>query len=321
MIKECLAWIGLYDDAYLDEVAGWFDAIDSTDKISVSCLDYTYDDPNFNFAGEFLVGGGLYDDTKVVLIRDAQEWSDDDITYCINTLESSSADVYVGFTFKGGEPGKNTSTWLSEEVIDRRIGFRDRGELVEWIITWLDDRDVKIKKAEAQKIADHVGTEIALVPRLLSAFKKFLNLEEHDTMTYDEVKSDLGDLGLMPMFYIMDKISSGNRRSASDFCTRLGGESSPLGTLGYMTKQYRTMAILANDPNISATDLGQNAFIFKKIVQMAKVLGEQRTITSLSMIQKADQDMKGAGIFDPDQTFSILVDSLTRQFELARRKR
>lgn len=325
--RECIAWVGKYDEVYSDDVEAWRTGF-STDDVSVVDCAQSSPDPSSkvfdpDFEGRYLTGGSLFETEKVILFRNTQEWDED--TELVPSLdlmirEFSGESLHIGIIHKGGIPSDAFIEKYIDELVDERVPYGIPDEFVEWITNWLESRDRGISKSDANKISDYCGNQESLIPPLVAALKWWLSdTNPGDTLKLDDIKGHFGDLGSIDSFFeIREKIVKGDRAGVDEVVRRLSRSSHPLVPYKYIAGIYPKYARALN-PNYM--DRGVSPGYWNYLRREANTLGQRRVVACMAAIADYERKIKFNKIDEAWFHAAVLFDYLTRQFIAASKKK
>lgn len=317
MIKKASLWQGGYLSTYKDKVDKWLLEFGGGAEVRrVALIDIDINDPQWE-NNEINDEGMWFDPTKVLLIDNVEAWMANSIDEMVKLLNRLDTEFIIAFIQRSmTKPIKAIDTALTEPSHDYGIPSDVIG-LSEWIIEWLDSRDVGIPKSAARRLAEHAGENVESVVQICQALALGHRGFE---IVWGDILPQLGELGEVSIFDLTNAIIAGDREQAVTVARRIANISSPLQPLKLLSNKYRQYAatmgtqLLVDD---LATKLNANKWVLRHSIREARKLGRDRVIRSYALIAEAERNMKGGSKLKPQEIFEILVIQLAQQFRLA----
>lgn len=320
MIKEASLWQGGYLSTYKTELDEWLESrrVGTEEIRRISLLDIDPKDPRWE-DHELHDESVWFEPSKTLYIDNLELWKADQINPLMKMLAGLETIFTIAFVQRSmAKPLKSLSDLLTEEPRDHGIST-DVDGLSEWIVEWLDSRDVKLQQSAARRLAEHCAEDVEQAVQVCQA----LSIGNHgQKATWADIEPQLGSLGEVPIFDLTKAIVAGDKEGAVIIARRIANTSHPLQPLKLISNKYRQYAA-AVDSRLSvkdlATQLGVNEWALKYSSTEAKRLGKERVIKSYMMITEAERNMKGGSRIDPQEILETLVLRLAIQFDLASR--
>lgn len=187
---------------------------------------------------------------------------------------------------------------------------------------WLDDRikqsPLKIDPRAKVLIGDHLGEDANRLGALLTSLESTFG--PGASIGAEEVTPFLGEAGGIPPWELTDAMSSGDIAAAIEKLRRMmgAGERHPLAILATLQTHYGRMMQLdgaqVGGEKDAAALLGMKGSTFpaKKAMQQGRTMGRDRIRDAMSLIAKADLDLRGRVAVEGNTQMEVLVARLTR---------
>ena len=322
-IKALSYWSGSMYQTYQDEVYRWLQK-NSADEASFEAREIispaTLNDPDFTWEDSLISDSFLWlTDNRTLLIDEASSIKAPEMNQIIKRLQSLGTLFTVAFV-KGSEPVSSVKKALTEDIRERYVPFQDVVAQTEWIISWLDRRDVSITEEDAETIAlisgEDVNIQVQVVGTLATAHKG-------EDLDWEQIEPHLATLGALDSFALPNAIVKGDRERAIESAARVASTfDSAFMSLGLLKKKYRNYAIFVDSPeksNVLAERLGLNPRAIGYQIREAHTLGRDRIAKSIKIIADTERRFKRdfvTGVM-AKLTFEGMASSLAQQFRLA----
>jgi len=326
MIKESTLWQGGYLSLYEDEVHTWLRERTAEGEDFIR-FDLGSLDPAR--ATELLYETYINDDAiwftpeRALLIDRVNDWKAEHLsrlTGALQSLETQFTIAFVAHNFT--KPIKALEAAITDTKYRDRGVPSDENGLAEWLMEWLDKRDVGLSRKNAVRIAEHVGTDTEIAVNVARALATGF---EGVDLGWDDIAPQLGSLGAVNIFDLTKHIVAGDRERAIEVALRISASSHPLGVIKLLSNRYRQYAVASGDPKATPDSLvsafGGSPYAAKYAYNEGRKLGPERTAKSIQLIYGAEHGCKGGSKLDMSTQIEVLVIQLAQQFSLAARER
>lgn len=184
---------------------------------------------------------------------------------------------------------------------------------VEWVMERARGRGINLTADAARHVAEVFGGQVTA----LGPFFEQLRVAYPDEARLDleEVASAASGPRKGAAWDLTDSIDAGATESALSYLAGALSEGShPLQILALLAGYYRRLALVAGRRLTSeeaAKELGIRAFPAEKAMAQAARLGEKKIRRAISLIARADLDLKGASAQEPVMILEMLVIRLS----------
>ena len=181
------------------------------------------------------------------------------------------------------------------EVLEVNVGSRI-ADRVAFVKSKMDEYDVSIDNATAQKVAEQVGDDVARVDALARTLQSIYGTAP---LVFARVEPYLGDAGDVPVWDLTDAIDGGDATKAIVVARRMleSRKRAGLQLVSMLQRHYLNMSALEGSEvrtkEEAAVLLGVNAYPAGKSLQMSERLGPERLTTAVHWITDADLALKG----------------------------
>ena len=265
---------------------------------------------------EALLTPGLLAERRVVVVRDAQLLLADEVAALAEWMAAGASDADLIVAVVGAKSHKLVKA--AQTVVDVNVGTRldDRAEFV---TATLANYGVGLAREDARRLAEVVGDDVARVDALARTLASIFG---ERTVRYGDLEPYLGDAGDVPEWDLTDAIDAGDATKALEVARRMLDSRSRVGLqiVNLLQRYYLRLARLegsgARTPDDAASLLGIKAFPAGKALRSATRLGGARLAAALSLIARADEDLKGGVDYgrdpesDADVTDATVIEVL-----------
>ena len=276
----------------------------------------TGSEPILGSVFEALKTPGLLAERRVVVVRDAQLLLVDEVAQLAQWMQKGAADADLIVCVVGAKSHKLVKAAAS--VIDVNVGSRldDRAEFV---TATLANYGVGLAREDARRVAELVGDDVARVDALARSLQSIYG---ERSVRYVDLEPYLGDGGDLPEWDLTDAIDAGDTATALKVARRMLDSRSRVGLqiVNLLQRYYVRLARLegsgARTPDDAASLLGIKAYPAGKALRSATRLGAARLGAALSLIARADEDLKGGVDYgrdpesDADVTDATVIEVL-----------
>jgi DNA polymerase-3 subunit delta len=230
---------------------------------------------------------------RVVVVRDAQLLIADEVAQLTEWMSSPAPGTVLIVAVVGSKANKLVKA--STEVVEVNVGSRV-ADRVAFVKSKMDEYDVVIDHATAQRVAEQVGDDVARVDALARTLQSIYGTAP---LVFARLEPYLGDAGDVPVWDLTDAIDGGDATKAIVVSRRMleSRRRAGLQIVSMLQRHYLNMARLegsdARTKEDAATLLGINAYPAGKALQLAQRMGANRLTTAVHWIAEADLALKG----------------------------
>lgn len=319
-------WRGRFTDTYMDEVNRWLRKRSNltqtqltSDLVTINLLETR--DREFDWITKGLADeSALFQDQIVAILENPVDLKAIEIKRVRNHLESLDTPSIIVFLQPSldGRILKDLDALLTEDVHDRPVPFGSPGEQIDWIMDWLETRDVGITRTDAKKIAMHSSespeVQVDIVKNLATAFKGY-------DITWSDIEPTFSELGYADEWALSRAIVAGEAGQAVEAYHRNLGQAPARMVVGGLKKRYRMYGMVIDSMKSQqelADELEKNYYYMGHIISESRKLGKARFSRSYRAIARADQRIT-VEFHDENMVAEQLVAFLARQFMFARK--
>jgi DNA polymerase-3 subunit delta len=260
----------------------------------------------------FFLGGG----DKAVIVREAERFkAADEIARIVTYLgdpnpQSSLVLVLTGENKKLVDGVRKAKATIVDAVVPGGKGRR----------MWLDDRlagaDVKLDRAAANKLADHLGEDLGRLPNILDVLEA-----AHGTgakITAADLDPVLGDAGGSAPWDLTDAMDRGDVSGALIHLRRMLVARHPFVVFASVWGHYQRMLRLEGSGARSEAEAAAllnmkgSTYPAKKAMTQARKLGHDGVKRAVELLQAADLDLRGVRDIPDVVILEVLVARLAR---------
>lgn len=239
---------------------------------------------------------------RLVIAKDLDAFKAPDLEELTPYLKDPSPSTCLVMVSNEGRYEKKavTSAVEAHGAVIRFFPLLDR-EIVPWIEGWAKARGLSVQRDAAQYLWQTVGNDLQKIGNELEKVAIFI--KEKKTITFDDMKSVVGDFREYSSFDLAAAIGAKNREKAFLILTRLMQEGeAPVGLLGSISWNFRR---LLQAKSMEAAGAGKDEIIKKLriIFHQAPQFQEQMRRYSIDELQKiftvmlnADKALKSSGL-------------------------
>ncbi len=186
---------------------------------------------------------------------------------------------------------------------------------------WISDRiassGLHLDPAAASRLAEHLGEDLGRLDGTLANLVAAYG--ERARVRLDDLEPFLGTKGAAAPWDLTDAIDSGDSTAAIGVLHRLlaAGERQPIQVLAGLHRHYAAMLRLDGvedlDEAAAASLTGLRPFPAKKALAQSRRLGYGGLVDAVSLVARADLDLRGVSGLPGEVVLEILVARLTRQ--------
>lgn len=199
-------------------------------------------------------------------------------------------------------------------VVDASVPIGRKAD--EWLADQLRDADVRLTPAARRVVGERLGEDRGRVVHLLETLTAVFGPGAE--LDVDEVRPFLGEAGTVPPWELTDAIDSGDVPAALDKLHRMlgAGDRHALQLMATLHGHYGRMLRLdgagVHDEKAAATLLGMKGSTFpaKKALTAARRLGGDRIARAVTLLARADLDLRGASAWPDELVLEVLVARL-----------
>lgn len=268
----------------------------------------------------------LLAERRVVVVRDAQLLLADEVAALVAWMQTAAQDADLLVAVVGAKSHKLVKA--VEVVIEVNVGSRleDRATFV---ADTLGGYGLGISLADARRVAEVAGGDVSRVDALARTLQSIFGAR---ALRFEDLAPYLGDAGDLPEWDLTDAIDAGDAPRALEVARRMLDSRSRVGlqVVNVLQRYYLRLARLegsgARTPDDAAALLGIKAYPAGKALRAATRLGADRLGAALSLVARADEDLKGGVDYgrdpesDADVTDATVIEVLVaRLARMARR--
>ncbi len=266
---------------------------------------------------------------RVVVVRDAQHLTADETSGLLAWIGTPTTDTTLVLALVG--PRTHRLVKAADEVHDVRVGSR-QADRIAYLDTVVAQYGLKIDRSTLPRIADVLGDDVA---RADSLARTLASVFGGAPIRYDDLAPYLGDAGDVPEWDLTDAIDGGDPARAIAIARRMLGSRSRSGLqIVAILQRYVTRLAKVAGGGVSSEDeaaslLGVSRYPAAKLWRAAQRLGAARVSEAVSLVARADLDLKGGVTYgsrdgadvDPTEVtvVEVLVARLARLSAVRRR--
>jgi DNA polymerase-3 subunit delta len=255
-------------------------------------------------------------DLRLVVLRDAGRLLTADVPRLVEVVEDPLPSTVLVLVAGGGTIPAPLLKAINAHgaVVDVSTGRpADRKS---WLSEHLRGAPVKLDPQAAGLLGQHVGEDLGRVEGLLSALAAAYG--EGALITSKELSPYLGEAGNVPRYELTDAIDRGDGATALAVLHRMfeAGGLAAMQVLGTLHSHFSNMLALDGAPvgeREAAAMLGIPAYPAKKALEQSRRLGSARIAQGITLLARADLDVKGESGLPAEVVVEILVARLARQ--------
>jgi DNA polymerase-3 subunit delta len=258
-------------------------------------------------------------DHRVVVLREVGRFKTDDLTPLVTYLEAPNETTSLVLVGGGGQTSQKLTNAVKKvgHVVEAGVP-RAKQAKDAWWADRLRAAPVRLDKQAAALVADHLGEDVGRLGALLELLEAVYGTGAH--LSADDVAPHLGDAGAVAPWDLTDAIDAGRIGDAIDLVRRMvHGGRHPLqitATLhGHFSRLLRLDGAGLRDKKAAAQALGLDAkqeWRAERLLGQARRLGTERVGEAITLLARADLDLKGAREIPDDVVMEILVARLAR---------
>ena len=267
---------------------------------------------------------------RVVVLRDVQTLGAESVGFFTQWADSPTPGIYFVVS-QVSTRSPNKLIKAATRVVNVAVGSRAK-DRVEFVLERFETHQIKATNSVAQKVADRLGDDVARVDSLARTLHTIYGTAP---LNFEQIEPYLGDAGDVPEWDLTDAIDEGKVAAAITTARRMLDSKGRVGVqiVNLLQRHYLRMARLDGSGAASGEDaakiIGGHAFPAQKLVRSARLLGTDRIAHAVSLVARADRDLKGGASYgqrndsDVDVTdltvIEVLVARLAKISESARR--
>lgn len=239
---------------------------------------------------------------RLVIARDIDTLKSADIELLLSYLHSPSPSTCLVMIASQPRYEKKSIIDAVEAngVVARFYALLDR-EIISWIENWARQRGFSVQRDAAQYVWQTLGNDLQIINNELE--KVALTLKNSKTITYDDVKSIIGDFREYTSFDLADAVGKKNIEKAFTVLTRLLQEGEqPVGLLASLAWNFRRL-MRAKDMEAEGAESGEIMKKLRVIFHQTRSFQEQMRNYSIAELERAfyiltesDRMLKSSGI-------------------------
>jgi len=315
------AWLVKGDDAVLvgDVVRRLVTDLSGGDSLCVE--DLGGDDVSVGSVVEACQTPPFLGDRRVVVARDVARFSADDIVPLLAWLVAPLDTTRLVMTAGPGRLNVKLANAVKKvgTVMESGPG-QSRGDRAGWLDRQLAAAPVRLDRAAARRLAEHLGEDVSRLAALLETLAATYG--QGARVGLAELEPYWGGAGGVPPWELTDALHTGQAAAALRALHRMldGGARHPLALMATLHTHYAALlrvdgADVAGEAQ-AAELLGMAPYPAKKALEQARRMGSARVGRAVELLAAADVDLRGASGLPPQLVLEVLV---ARLCALARR--
>ncbi|MDA8401029.1 MAG: DNA polymerase III subunit delta [Actinomycetota bacterium] len=254
---------------------------------------------------------------RVVVLRNAGRLGAHEGEQLATYLRDPSSSTFLVLVSGGGAvPVKVTNAVKrSGRLVETSPGTgRARAQ---WMTDRLSRASVRLDRAAAERLSDHLGDDLGRLSGLLDALAAAYG--DGAKITPADLAPFLASAGSVPPWDLTDAIDAGDTGAALKALARMlgAGGTHPLAIAAVLNNHFGRMLRLdgagARSADQAATLLGvKSSFVAGKVLAQGRRLGSERVERAILLLADADLDLRGASGLDPEVVIEVLVARLSR---------
>jgi DNA polymerase-3 subunit delta len=256
---------------------------------------------------------------RVVVAREIGRFTTDELTpllgYLDNPLESTDLVLVAG----GGRLAKKLVDAVAtagghktDTSPPKRAGDRQT-----WIRAQAEEAGIKLDGGASARLGEQLGDDIGRLDGILGVLRSTYG--EGVKIGAGDIEPFLGEAGGVPPWDFTDAIDAGQTTKALTVMARMmhGGGRHPLQIMAILHGHYARLARLdgvdAHSEAEAAVAIGiKPGFPAKKALGNYRRLGGAGVRRAMSLLARADLDLRGATDLDPELVMEVLVARLSK---------
>ena len=233
------------------------------------------------------------------------------IAYLADPVESTV--LVVVYSGKSAPPALRKAFAAAGTVIDAQPASTGKARG-----TWFDEHlahaPVRLDRAAAAMLREHLGEDLARLEGLLSALEAAYGTGASVHVT--EIEPFLGSAGSVAPWDLTDAIDAGDVPKALSALTRMtgAGERHPLQLMAMLHRHFGAMLSLDGLESVgedeAASVTGMRGFPLAKVRKRARIIGHDAIAQAINLLAAADLDLRGRTGLAPEIVMEILVARL-----------
>jgi DNA polymerase III subunit delta len=255
-------------------------------------------------------------DRRVVVLREVGRFRSDELAPLLDYLEDPSTTAVLVLVAGGGQTSAKLTTAVRKvgHVTDVSVpSGRGRGA---WITDQLHQARLKLDRAAADRLSEHLGEDMGRLPGLLAMLSAAYG--DGASVDLEDIEPFLGEAGGVAPWDLTDAIDAGATEVAITQLHRMlsAGERHPLVVMATLHRHYAAMLRLdgsgATTENEAAELLGIKPYPAKKALTQSRRLGRTGLARAIELLAAADLDLRGAAAWPEELVLEVLVARLSR---------
>jgi len=254
-------------------------------------------------------------DRRVVVVRDAGRFNSEEMAPLLAWLVAPLTTTTVVLGAGGGALSVKLVNAVKKvgHVVDTAVGSRPKDRAA-WLDAQLGAASVRLDRAAARRLGDHLGEEVGRLASLLDAL--VVAYGAGSTVGVEELEPFLGDAGGVAPWELTDAIDAGRTADALAALHRMmdGGGRHPLAMMATLQRHYGAMLRLDGSGVTAESDaaalVGMAPYPARKVLDQGRRLGSVAVGRSIELLAKADIDLRGASGWPGELVMEVLVARL-----------
>ena len=258
-------------------------------------------------------------DHRVVVLRDVGRFKTDDLDPLVAYLAQPNETTSLVLVGGGGQTSQKLTNAVKKvgHIVDAGVPRAKQAKDAWWAERWRA-APVKLDKQAAALVAEHLGEDVGRLGALLELLEAVHG--RGATLTADDVAPHLGDAGSVAPWDLTDAIDGGRIGDAIDLVRRMmHGGRHPLAIMatlhGHFARLLRLDGAGLRDKKAAAQALGldtKQEWRAERLLGQARRLGHDNVAQAITLLARADVDLKGKREIPDDVVMEILVARLAR---------
>jgi len=254
---------------------------------------------------------------RVVVVRDIGQLTPADARRLVEYLKDPLDTTTVVLVAGGGTlpQALSKAAGASGLVVETSVGTgRARSQ---WLADHLRGGPVRLDGAATALLSEHLGEDMGRLEGLLDTLSSAYG--PGATVSIDDLEPFLGTAGALAPWDLTDAIDAGRSAKALSVLHRMldAPDSHPLRVMSVLHGHYRKMLQLDGAGVTSAEDAARvlgmkSAYPAKKALTASQRLGIERIARAITLLARADLDVRGTTALPGETVLEVLVARLSR---------
>ncbi len=262
-------------------------------------------------------------DRRIVVGRGVNRFTKDDHALLVQYLEDPLESTVLVLEWPGSGRVPKAVTEAIERIGGETKSTGPGRKVGDWASQAMAGAGLKPDRSATQLVVDWLGDDAGKLPGLMAVLASTYGEGQH--LTAADIEPFLGDAGGVPPWDLTDAIDRGDIPGSLKALTRmLGAGRHPLQLMATLHTHYQRILRLdgatVRGEKEAAVLLGLKGSTFpaKKALAQSRKLGHRKVAESISLLAKADLDLRGAIDWPDPLVLEVLVARLARLARTAR---